>query len=240
MIISCPYSKHHKIVHPPKLNVIRLNENVNLRRNISHSVGSREGWKCVCNCLYSKWGFRNRISIERRSVTSVYYDGKICGCQQSFLTETGIWFKNDGRKVWANVLFLNAIIHWQVIHVNYFFFLFYFSAMPYLHDHGLLRSRYFSTMATWRKTSFLYFLPLFCSVFLKRVAFSGKKFCFAGVLNWWFSAMLVEENKWVSLRWEFNSCSVEILKKIVLSTNKASLSSGWKPAIHCFDVMLIS
>ena len=63
------------------------------------------------------------------------------------------------------------------------------------------------------KTSFLYCLPLFCSVFLKRVAFSGKKFCSAGILNWWFSAMLVEENKGVSLRWEFNSCSVEILKK---------------------------
>ena len=62
-------------------------------------------------------------------------------------------------------------------------------------------------------TSFLYCLPLFCSVFLKRVAFSGKKFCSAGILNWWFSAMLVEENKGVSLRWEFNSCSVEILKK---------------------------
>ena len=158
MIISCPYSKHHKIVHPPKLNVIRLNENVNLRRNISHSVGSREGWKCVRNCLYSKWGFRNRISIERRSVTSVYHDSKICGCQQSFLTETGIWFKIGGRKVWANVLFLNAIIHWQVIHVNYFFFLFYFSAMPYLQDHGLLRSRYFATTVTWRN-DLSYILP---------------------------------------------------------------------------------
>ena len=178
MIISCPYSKHHKIVHPPKLNGIRLNENVNLRRNISHSVGSREGWKCVRNCLYSKWGFRNRISIERRSVTSVYYDGKICGCQQSFLTETGIWFKNDGRKVWANVLFLNAIIHWQVIHVNYFLFFFYFSAMPYLHDHGLLRSRYFSTTATWRNDLLSLLPPPLLQRFLKTCCFQWQEVLF--------------------------------------------------------------
>ena len=142
MIISCPYSKHHKNVHPPQLNVIRHNENANLRRNISHSVGSREGWKCVCNCLYSKWGFRNRISIERRSVTSVYHGSKICGCQQSFLTETAIWFSNDGRKVWSNVLFLSAIMmHWKVIHLNYFL-----SVCHICRTTVLLRSRYFVTM----------------------------------------------------------------------------------------------
>ena len=213
MIISCPYSKHHKIVHPPKLNVIRLNENVNLRRNISHSVGSREGWKCVCNCLYSKWGFRNRISIERRSVTSVYHGSKICGCQQSFLTETAIWFSNVGRKYrltfcswmqsYTGKLYMSIIFS--------FFFIFLpchicMTTVCWDPDIFLPRQRDVTT-------SFLYCLPLFCSVFLKRVAFSGKKFCSAGILNWWFSAMLVEENKGVSLRWEFNSCSVEILKK---------------------------
>lgn len=166
MIISCPYSKHHKNVHPPQLNVIRHNENANLRRNISHSVGSREGWKCVCNCLNSKWGFRNRISIERRSVTSVYHGGKICGC-----------------------------------------------LLP----------------------------PPLLQFFRKTFCFQWQEVCSAGILNCWFSAMLVEENKWVSFRWEFNSCSAEILQKnIVLSTNKASLSSGWKPATQSFDLMPIS
>ena len=191
---------------------------MNLRRNISHSVGSREGWKCVCNCLYSKWGFRNRISIERRSVTSVYHGSKICGCQQSFLTETAIWFSNDGRKVWANVLFLNAITHWKVIHVNYFFFLFYFSAMQYLQNHGLLRSRYFATMVTWRNDLSYLLPPPLLQFFRKTCCFQWQevKFCFAGILNCWFSAMLIEENRWVSFCWEFNSCSAEILQKKIL------------------------
>ena len=178
MIISCPYSKHHKNVHPPQLNVIRHNENANLRRNISYPVGSREGWKCVCNCLYSKWGFRNRISTERRSVTSVYHGSKICGCQQSFLTETAIWFSNDGRKGWAKVLFLKAIIHWKVIHFNYFFFLFYFSDMPYLQDHGLLRSRYFTTMVTWRNGLSNLMPPPLLQFFRKTCCFQWQEVLF--------------------------------------------------------------
>ena len=44
---------------------------------------------------------------------------------------------NDGRKVWANVLFPSATMHTKVTHANFF--------LPYLQDCGLLRSRSFST-----------------------------------------------------------------------------------------------
>ena len=52
---------------------------------------------------------------------------------------------NDGRKVWATVLFLGAFMHSKVIHVNFFNFF-----LPYLQDHGLLRSRNFASMTVWR------------------------------------------------------------------------------------------
>ena len=47
---------------------------------------------------------------------------------------------NDGRNVWATVLFLSAIMYMKVRHVNFF--------LPYLQDHSLLGSRHFATMAT--------------------------------------------------------------------------------------------
>ena len=53
---------------------------------------------------------------------------------------------NNRRKVWATVLFLSAIIHRKVIHVNCFVFFF----LPYLKDHGLLRSWNFAAIATRR------------------------------------------------------------------------------------------
>ena len=56
---------------------------------------------------------------------------------------------NDGRKVWATVLFLSAVIHRKVVHVNFFVFF-----LQYLQYHGLLRSRNFATMATWRNDFF--------------------------------------------------------------------------------------
>ena len=56
---------------------------------------------------------------------------------------------NDGRNVWATVLFLSAVIHRKVVHVNFFVFF-----LQYLQYHGLLRSRNFATMATWRNDFF--------------------------------------------------------------------------------------
>ena len=44
---------------------------------------------------------------------------------------------NDGRNVWANVLFPSGTMHTKVTHANFF--------LPYLQDCGLLRSRSFST-----------------------------------------------------------------------------------------------
>ena len=52
---------------------------------------------------------------------------------------------NDGRKVWAAVLFLGAFMHSKVIYVNFVDFF-----LPYLQDHGLLRSRNFASMTVWR------------------------------------------------------------------------------------------
>ena len=42
----------------------------------------------------------------------------------TFLERDGRPFalSNDERKVWATVLLLNAIMHWKVIHVNFFCF----------------------------------------------------------------------------------------------------------------------
>ena len=54
----------------------------------------------------------------------------ISGYSKSFLQETVISFVNDGRKVWATVLFLSAIMQRKVTHVNFF--------LPFLQDHGLL------------------------------------------------------------------------------------------------------
>ena len=51
---------------------------------------------------------------------------------------------NNGRKVWATVLFPSAIMHQKVIlYMSVFLFL-----LPYLYDHGLLRSSNFPTMTT--------------------------------------------------------------------------------------------
>ena len=56
---------------------------------------------------------------------------------------------NDGRKVWATIVFLSAIMHRShACQIFSFFVLFFF--LPYLQDHALLRSRSFATMASWR------------------------------------------------------------------------------------------
>ena len=57
-------------------------------------------------------------------MTSRYYGGKISGCQHSFA------LFNDGRKVRATVLFLSAIMHRKVIHVNFFAFFLAIFAVP--------------------------------------------------------------------------------------------------------------
>ena len=69
---------------------------------------------------------------------------------------------NDEEKyiVWGTTLFLSSIMHRKVIHVEHFHFF-----LPYLQDHGLLRSRNFATMATWHNnfsSPLPFTLPLFC------------------------------------------------------------------------------
>ena len=57
-------------------------------------------------------------------MTSRYHGSKISGSQHSFLIETAICIVelNDGRKVWAIVLFPSAIMRRKVIHVIFFAF----------------------------------------------------------------------------------------------------------------------
>ena len=64
----------------------------------------------------------------------------------------------------------------------------------------------------------------------------------ASYCSCWFAldvtaAMLVIKNKSISLRWELNAIFMQILQdSIVLTTNMAALSHGWKPRIvsHSF------
>ena len=61
--------------------------------------------------------------MEMRSVTSHYHSRKRSGTQQSFLTEIAICIvERWKKKVWFTILFLNAIMHRKVIHVNFFCF----------------------------------------------------------------------------------------------------------------------
>ena len=86
--------------------------------------------------------------IERKSKTSRYHGGKISESQQSFLSETVICIVERWKRSmdYRFVLECNLIMHRKVIHVNFFRFFF----LPHLQYHGLLRSRNFATMATWR------------------------------------------------------------------------------------------
>ena len=72
------------------------------------------------------------------------HGSKYFGSQQSFLTKTAIKVHlKNGRKVWATIFFLLAIMHRKVIHVH---FLGVFFAIN-LQDHVLLRSR---NLLPWR------------------------------------------------------------------------------------------
>ena len=59
--------------------------------------------------------------MEKRSVMSHYHRRNISGTQQSFLTDMAIGNVEQWKKVWVTILFLSAIMHWKVIHVNFFF-----------------------------------------------------------------------------------------------------------------------
>ena len=76
-------------------------------------------------------------------MTPRYHGTKLSGSQQSFLKRRLFSLSNDGRKVWATVLFLSAIMHRKVIHVNFFS-----SFLDIFQDNGLLTFRNFVTMAT--------------------------------------------------------------------------------------------
>ena len=54
---------------------------------------------------------------------SCYYGSRISGFKQSFLTETAPAVSNNGRKVWATILFLSGY-HAQEIHTCHFFIFF--------------------------------------------------------------------------------------------------------------------
>ena len=110
-----------------------------------------------CMCLYSATPLRNNrnitfwlvkpnftvalfMAIERGNVTSRNHSSKIYGSKQQ--RRLFAW-SNDGRKVWATVWFLSAVMHRKVMHVN--FFRFY---LPYSQQQN------FAPIATWRNSPF--------------------------------------------------------------------------------------
>ena len=86
-------------------------------------------------------------TIEERSVTSHHHGSKISGSQQSFFAETAICVVERWKKRMGYRFVQSAIVHRKVIHVISFFFRFF---LTYLQDRGLLISRNFATMVTWR------------------------------------------------------------------------------------------
>ena len=102
----------------------------------------------------------------------------------------------DGRKLWATILFLSAIIHrshaCQI--VLFFFFL------PYLQDHALLRSRSFATMVTWRND----FSSLFLLIRL------NSRFCECGCCK-------VAEHSFGSL-WVYFICQIMARERFQLTS----------------------
>ena len=73
---------------------------------------------------------------------SSYYGSKIFGSQQPFLTETVICIVARCEKN-MDYCFVPERNHAKESHESQFSF-----CLPYLQDHGLLRSRNFATMAT--------------------------------------------------------------------------------------------
>ena len=104
----------------------------------------------VTNCSLSAVSTAKWLSyyrIERRSTMSCYYGSKILGSQQSFLKETVICIVARCKKN-MDYCFVPECNHAKESHESQFFRVFF--CPPYLQDHGLLRSRNFATMATWR------------------------------------------------------------------------------------------
>ena len=85
------------------------------------------------------------------SVSSHYHGSKIYRSQQSFFTETAIVVRR--KKKMGHHFVPRAVMLRKVIHVSFFFFVFFLPYM-YLQNHGLLRSRNFATMARWNNHFF--------------------------------------------------------------------------------------
>ena len=82
------------------------------------------------------------ISIERKCVTSSYHGSKVSEFCLSWRRKP--FASSIDGIVWAIVLFLSAIMQSQEsCHTCSFF------CLPYLQDHGLLRSKNFASMASW-------------------------------------------------------------------------------------------
>ena len=102
----------------------------------------------VTNCSLSAVSTAKWLSyyrIERRSTMSCYYGSEIFGSQQSFLTETVICIVARCKKNMDYFFVVQSCKRKSWISIFSFFF-----CPPYLQDHGLLRSKNFATMATWR------------------------------------------------------------------------------------------
>ena len=73
---------------------------------------------------------------------SCYHGSKISRLDNVSWQRRSFGLSNDGRKVWATVLFLSVIMH-KNVNVNFFIFF-----LTCLQNHSYLGSRNFTTMAT--------------------------------------------------------------------------------------------
>ena len=140
--------------------------------------------------------------MEWRSVTSRYHGSKISGSLQ-----------REGHLHWRKMeeqcFFLSAVKHGKVIHFKASVF------PPYLQHHGLLRSRNFATMATWRNDLSSLLLESLCKSVFERLTSTGS--LFAIILNY------LDATKFVFL-------SVFTITEIILLHEKF-LQSDWLRAV---------
>ena len=87
----------------------------------------------------------NHNSKQQRSVTSRYHGSKMSISQQPSWQRQPFTLSYGGRRVWATVLFLSAIMHRKVILVS-FFVLFRWTAVCWCYPMATWRNDFFSIL----------------------------------------------------------------------------------------------
>ena len=83
-----------------------------------HKIFSRKKFYHIWNSVLCNEVFMI-FPIERKSVTSRYHGNKILDLNNLSWQIKPLALCNDGRNAWATVLFMNAIMHRNVMHINF-------------------------------------------------------------------------------------------------------------------------